>query len=120
MAQDAQDIDFLLIVALGFPPAYGGILAWGDKYGLKRAVSRLGELGRLLRITAPFEPSALLVATANAGRKLRPDIAVAELPRGVASVSSWVPARPGVAEAAVVSLLAVAARAAFTFVQGRL
>lgn len=117
MALHVQDIDFLLVVGLGFPPAHGGIMAWGDRYGLRRAVERMEELNKRLHFVTVLEPCRALreAAAKGPGFRLRDDVRPTGLPAGAGPVSKWAPARPGVAEAAVVTLLGVAARYAYTY-----
>ena len=117
VALHAQDVDFLLVVGLGFPPAHGGILAWGDRYGLAKAVARMEELNKKLHFAIALKPCQALRNAAAKGPsfRLRDDIRATPLPAGAGDVSRWAPARPGVAEAAVVTLLGVAARYAYSY-----
>ncbi len=65
---DAGQVDVAMIYGAGFPPFRGGPLRWADSLGLPNVVARL----RALRAEKGerFEPCALLVRTAEAGRTL--------------------------------------------------
>lgn len=112
----AQDLDFLSIAAQGFPPAQGGILAWGDRYGLGKAIARMEELNKKLGFSMAFTPCQGLRDAAAKGPsfRLRDDIPSTRAPGGARTVSAWAPVRPGVSDAVLTTLLSAAAAHAFT------
>lgn len=110
-----MDIDFLTVASMGLAPAWGGILSWGDKYGLKRAVERTKELAAKLHLPE-LKPSPRLQAEAAKGGVLRPDLPATGAPRGAGEQPKLAPAGPSYVEAAVVALLGAAA---FHIISGR-
>jgi 3-hydroxyacyl-CoA dehydrogenase len=60
------DMDLAMIYGTGFPPFRGGILRYGDKWGLKNVVATLAELEK--RYGPRFRPAQLLTDMAAQGR----------------------------------------------------
>ncbi|WP_456441772.1 enoyl-CoA hydratase-related protein [Caldithrix abyssi] len=58
LTQEARDLDFLMVGALGFPPFAGGILKYGDHIGINAVINQLKQLSQ--RLGKRFEASALL------------------------------------------------------------
>ncbi|MHB2150038.1 enoyl-CoA hydratase-related protein [Calditrichota bacterium LG25] len=58
LTQEARDLDFLMVGALGFPPFAGGILKYGDHIGINAVINQLKQLSQ--RLGKRFEASTLL------------------------------------------------------------
>lgn len=104
-AKAAVDIDFLLIMVLGFPPNWGGVLAWCDKYGAAKAAARIEELADQLKLGF-WRVSPRLQAEAARGGQFRPELTSKQPPQGAGLVPALAPVRVGLAEATVVALVA--------------
>jgi 3-hydroxyacyl-CoA dehydrogenase / enoyl-CoA hydratase / 3-hydroxybutyryl-CoA epimerase len=67
--RSARDGDIGAVMGLGFPPFRGGPFWYVDQIGAPAVVSRLASLAS--RHGSRFEPAAILVEAAEAGKKLR-------------------------------------------------
>jgi 3-hydroxyacyl-CoA dehydrogenase/enoyl-CoA hydratase/carnithine racemase len=61
-----QDMDLALIYGTGFPPYRGGILRYGDKWGLPNVYRKLLELEK--QYGARFKPAELIKEMAHSGK----------------------------------------------------
>lgn len=64
--RDVRDIDLAVLFGQGFPAEKGGLLWWADTQG---AAWILGELRSLGAAEPQFEPTGLLRAMAQGGRR---------------------------------------------------
>ena len=122
VAHSARDVDVLGVMAMGFLPNYGGLMAYADTAGPSHIVQRLKVLQEKLPYIAisPYlermaEKERASQNTGDArskGHLFRPDIGTASgVPKGACGVRTWAPASLGLADALVVAGLAAASAA---------
>jgi len=66
-----QDMDLAMIYGTGFPPYRGGILRYGDKWGLRNVYEKLLELEKQYGIR--FKPADLIKEMAESGKRFYPE-----------------------------------------------
>jgi len=69
IADDPRDVDLAVLFGLGLPAERGGLLWWADLLGAERLVGMLRELSHL---GPRAEPTPLLKAMAQSGRRFYP------------------------------------------------
>jgi 3-hydroxyacyl-CoA dehydrogenase/enoyl-CoA hydratase/carnithine racemase len=67
-----QDMDLAMIYGTGFPPYRGGILRYGDQWGLKNIYGKLLDLEKQYGVR--FKPADLLRDMAESGKRFYADV----------------------------------------------
>lgn len=67
VVQNARYLDMAMIMGAGFPAFHGGILRYGDNYGIKKVVEKLQKFNS--KIGERYEVSNLLIQLANEDKK---------------------------------------------------
>ena len=66
-----QDMDLAMIYGTGFPPYRGGILRYGDKWGLRNVYEKLLEMEKQYGVR--FKPADLIKEMAESGKTFYPE-----------------------------------------------
>jgi 3-hydroxyacyl-CoA dehydrogenase/enoyl-CoA hydratase/3-hydroxybutyryl-CoA epimerase len=66
LAEDAETIDFAMVLGTGWAPHRGGPLRYAEQRGLREVVNMLAELAR--QVGPRFEPCAELRRRAESGQ----------------------------------------------------
>lgn len=101
VAASAQDVDFLMVAAMGVPPMHG-LLLWADRLGLNVVVERLSFYHSTMG-AEELKPAAYLERLASGGDRFFPEAVPRGLPQGAKNVSKWSPGGFTSADVAVVA-----------------